>query len=648
MTGEKLRILLIDDNPNDRALALRELNREFNSLEVIETFDGATFATLLEKEEFDLVITDYQLRWITGLDILHRVKKRKPRCPVVMFTGTGSEEIAVKAMKSGLDDYVIKSPKHYLRLAKVVRSVWKREKEHRAKQELEKSYRRLFEGVPVGLYRLTSTGEIIEANSTLTQLLGYENPQELLLNKQINSHVDGETYNAWKNQLHITGKLNNYEAQLRRYDNSLIWVRHSARAIKDDQGKLLYYEGALQDITAQKQAEQERVELLKREKQAREEAELANRLKDEFLATLSHELRTPLNGMLGWLQLLKGNQLSPEDSTRAMEVIERSAYTQAQLIEDLLDISRIIRGKMQLKVMPLPLQRVINASLDTIRIAAQAKKIELQTNLEKNVGLVSGDPDRLQQVIWNLLNNAIKFTPEGGTISIEIEQVKDYAQIQIKDTGIGIEKEFLPYIFDRFRQVKSDSKRQYGGLGLGLAIVRYLVEMHGGTIFAYSAGRGRGSTFTVQLPLYVTTHSTKQTNISSQGGAKTQLPKLENIKILLVEDDTDSRELIALVLGDCGAQVTAVASVQEALIAFQEQCPEILISDIAMPTEDGYDLMRQLQQSQEINGSLVKAIALTAYASEEDQQRTRKAGFALHLSKPVMPIQVVQAVASLL
>ncbi|MGB3694042.1 MAG: response regulator [Spirulinaceae cyanobacterium] len=646
MSDEKLRILLIDDNPNDRALALRELNREFRSLEAVEIFDGATFTSCLEQAEFDLVITDYQLRWVTGLDILHGVKKHKPQCPVVMFTGTGSEEIAVEAMKSGLNDYVIKSPKHYLRLAKVVRSVWEREKERRDKQELEKSYRRLFEGVPVGLYRLTPTGEILEANSSLTQLLGYENLQELLLNKQINSHVDRQTYNAWKTQLYSQGKLNNYEAQLRRCDDSLIWVRHSARAIKDQQGKLLYYEGALEDITAQKQAEQERTELLQKEKQAREEAELANRLKDEFLATLSHELRTPLNGMLGWLQLLKGNQLSPGDTTRAMEVIERSAYTQAQLIEDLLDISRIIRGKMQLKVMPLPLQGIINASLDTIGIAAQAKKIDLQTNLEQDVGLVSGDPDRLQQVIWNLLNNAIKFTPEGGAVSINLEQVKDYAQIQVKDTGIGIEKEFLPYIFDRFGQVKSDSKRQYGGLGLGLAIVRYLVEMHGGTIFAYSAGIGRGSTFTVQLPILETKLSKPSTGFS-ESKVQTQLPELKDIKILLVEDDTDSRELVALVLRNCGAQVTAVASVGKALAAFDKQRPDILISDIAMPTEDGYDLMQQLQQRQEATEPSLKAIALTAYAREEDQQRTKKAGFTLHLSKPIMPVQVVQAVAEL-
>ena len=477
-------------------------------------------------------------------------------------------------------------------------------------------------------------------------MLGYKNQRELLLNKQINSHVDEQTYNAWKTQLRLTGKLNNYEAQLRRCDDSLIWVRHSARAIKDEQGKLLYYEGALEDITAQKEAEQERTELLQKEQQAREDAELANRLKDEFLATLSHELRTPLNGMLGWLQLLKGNQLSPEETAKAMEVIERSAYTQAQLIEDLLDISRIIRGKMKLKVMPLPLQSVINASLDTIGIAAQGKKIDLQTNLEQNVGLVSGDPDRLQQVIWNLLNNAIKFTPDEGTVSINLEQVGDYAQIQVKDTGIGIEKEFLPCIFDRFRQVKSDSKRQYGGLGLGLAIVRYLVEMHGGTIFAHSAGIGKGSTFTVQLPI-LKAELVNQSNGFSKRKAETQLPELKDIKILLVEDDTDCRELVALVLSNCGAQVTAVASVREALRSFEKQRPDILISDIAMPTEDGYDLMRQLQQRQEANKPLLKAIALTAYAREEDQQRTKEAGFTLHLSKPIMPIRVVKAVAEL-
>ncbi|MGF1479338.1 MAG: response regulator [Cyanophyceae cyanobacterium] len=636
----ELKLLLIDDNADDRALALRELKQEFSELQATEVYSPENLNHALQRGDFQLAITDYQLRWTTGLEVLEVLKKRYPHCPVIMFTGTGSEEIAVKAMKAGLDDYVIKSPQHFIRLASAVRLVWEREQQRQALQEAENRYQRLFEGVPIGLYRLTPDGQILEANSMLVHLLGYANRQELSAGKAIERHLEPRYRQHWRSQMKAQGAVQGLETPLKRCDGSQIWVIHSARAIKDEQERLLYYEGAVQDITERKQSEQERAQLLSSEQEARVEAEAANRLKDEFLATLSHELRTPLNSIFGWIQLLRRQKLGAKQTAQALEIIERNAKAQIQLIDDLLDVSRIIRGRMELNLVPVDLTAIVKSALDTVRPAAQAKNIQLRTGYPERACFVAGDLDRLQQVFWNLLVNAIKFTSEGGSVTVLVKAQPNSALIQVCDTGKGIDTQLLPHIFERFRQQDSTSTRTQGGLGLGLAIVRHLVELHGGKVWADSPGIRQGATFSVQLPLNRQSHPP----IAPQTRG---MPALNNCRVLIVEDDEDARTLIALVLRECGADVTAVGSVTEALAAVECRSPHVIVSDIAMPSADGYDLMRRIRKRQRANSSTIPAIAVTAYGRVEDQQKTQEAGFQIHLTKPVDALQLAEAVASL-
>ena len=385
-----------------------------------------------------------------------------------------------------------------------------------------------------------------------------------------------------------------------------------------------------------------RARLYEAEQRARTEAEAANRIKDEFLAILSHELRSPLNPILGWTRLLRSRKFDEKATDRALEIIERNAKLQTQLIEDLLDVSRILRGKLVLNESPVNLVTTIEAALETVRLAAQTKEIQIQTVFEANVGQVSGDANRLQQVVWNLLSNAIKFTPSGGRVEVRLEQVGSQVQIHVRDTGKGINPEFLPYVFEYFRQENSSTTRQFGGLGLGLAIVRYLTELHGGSVHAESAGEGLGSTFTVTLPLMGRQVEVTPEPMPSQGAAD-----LDGLRILVVDDETDIRELVAFILQQSGAAVTVAASAEEALIALNQSVPDVLLSDIGMPEVDGYMLMRQVRTFSAQQGGQIPAIALTAYAGEYYQQQAFQAGFQLHISKPVEPEELVRAIARL-
>ncbi|HEY9747398.1 MAG TPA: ATP-binding protein [Allocoleopsis sp.] len=405
---------------------------------------------------------------------------------------------------------------------------------------------------------------------------------------------------------------------------------------------------------------------------ARRNAEAANRMKDEFLATLSHELRTPLNAILGWSRLLTSRQMNAETTTRALETIERNARLQAQLIEDILDVSRIIRGKLRLNLCPTNLTTVVQAAIDAVRPAAEAKSLQLTCHCASVLDRVLIDPDRIQQVVWNLLSNAVKFTPPGGQVTVQTLQVQkpqlpsqtqtealqatshpdtstapagSYVEIQVTDTGIGIAPEFLPHVFERFRQADSTTTRSQGGLGLGLAIVRHLVELHGGTVQATSPGEDQGATFKLRLPL-VTRPATARHSGSQDGAIATKIePALEGMQILLVDDEVDIRDLFTVILEAQGAKVTAVAAVDEALSALQHCQPDVLVSDIAMPERDGYEFIQQVRSSSHLDN--IPAIALTAYAREEDQQRSLAAGFQMHLSKPVEPTTLTSAIARL-
>ncbi len=406
--------------------------------------------------------------------------------------------------------------------------------------------------------------------------------------------------------------------------------------------------GTTRDITERKLLEAEREQILQREQTAREAAETANRIKDEFLAVLSHELRSPLNPILGWSKLLRNGKLDAAKTAYGLETIERNAKLQVQLIEDLLDVSRILRGKLSLNMAPINLASIITAAMETVQLAAEAKSIRVEAVFESNVVQILGDSVRLQQIIWNLISNAVKFTPSEGSVEIKLSHVGSEAQIQVRDNGKGISKDFLPHVFEYFRQADSTTTRTFGGLGLGLAIVHHLVELHGGTVKAESPGIDQGATFTVKLPL-LKAESSKNLDESTSSSlifSSSSLP-LANLRVLLVDDETDTRDLIAFILEQNGAIVTSVANALEALQAFELSTFDVFLSDIGMPQMDGYTLMRHIRAMTLLQGTQVLAIALTAYAGEINQQQALAAGFQRHISKPVEPEHLVKVIADL-
>ncbi|HEU4834929.1 MAG TPA: ATP-binding protein [Pyrinomonadaceae bacterium] len=396
---------------------------------------------------------------------------------------------------------------------------------------------------------------------------------------------------------------------------------------------------------------EDRSRLLSNENVARREAERANRLKDDFLATISHELRNPLNAILGWAHMMRLGKLNAANMERAVETIYRNAKSQSQLVADLLDVSRIISGKLRLDVRTVDLISIVHAAIDSIRPAADAKTIRLQTMLDPAAGPISGDADRLQQIVWNLLTNAVKFTPKGGKIQIKVQRINSHVEIIVSDSGVGISKEFLPYVFDRFRQADASITRTHGGLGLGLSIVHQLVDLHGGTVAVQSEGEGKGATFTITLPFVGVINQNESESVHPTQGEEILsfegLPSLQGLTVLVVDDEADTRELIGEVLKECGSEVIITRSAAEAFAALEQHKPDILISDLGMPDEDGYSLIEKIRALPAERGGDIPAAALTAYARAEDRMRVLRSGFQFHLPKPVDSAELVTVVASL-
>ncbi len=965
-----LSILLIDDNPNDRLMIERELRKTFSALEIKSAIDAQTLEEILAGGGFDLVITDYQLRWSDGLTILQQVQSRYPTCPVIMCTDSGSEQVAVDAMKAGLSDYVFKG-RHFKRLAAAVGESLK-------KQQLRQNYAKTSAQLAISEERLRVaiaaskmgtwdwnilTGEVVwseghellfglekgsfggtyvafsacvhpDDQASIARAIAWslenkieyqhefrviwpdgslhwiaargkcfyddtgqsvrsigvvwditdrklseariqESEENLRFALEAANTVaftwdvpSGEvrgscnvethiglgpdstvgTFEEKKNAVHpddrdsfladVDAALSGagvYDSEHRhlRPDGSVIWLHDKGRVSFDASGKPVRVFGVAIDITGRKQLEYDRSQALARERSylhrlqkltsssvalhstlsvadivqlaadsarqilevhqaavnlspsahwdagiskfslsekyaqwqdyceepdgtgiyqevcqqqqamrltqseleahpawlffgkaagnhppmrgwlavpltdrdgknlgliqlsdkyegdfgeddetilmqwaqavsasienARlyEESQQANRMKDEFLATLSHELRSPLNAILGWAQLLRNRSFSPAVTARALETIERNAKLQTQLIEDLLDISRIIRGKLTLNPCPVNLISMVEGAVNTVGLAADAKSIEVRFGIvdlgcdtaefgwpgevsgdrESQLNprfLVSGDPGRLQQVIWNLLTNAIKFTPRGGRVEIRLQRIDSEVELAVTDTGIGIAANFLPYVFESFRQADATITRNYSGLGLGLSIVRQLVELHGGRVLAQSPGLDLGSTFTFRLPaIPVSSIARESAQVLAGGG------NLRGVKVLVVDDEVDSREFMMFVLSDSGAAVRAASCAAEAFEAAAAFVPDVLVSDIGMPEEDGYSLLRKLRSLGPQSGRKFRAIALTAYARDEDRDRAFAAGFDRHLPKPVSPDVLVEAVVSL-
>lgn len=520
-------------------------------------------------------------------------------------------------------------------------------------EESRSRYADLYDSAPIGYCSLDQNGLILEINLKGAEQLGIERTR--LIGKPLLIYIAEEDRfrfrallgEAIKNQLKQTCELKINRKGENPFDFLVEWTLVQ----ETDDGPVLRM--ALIDITERKRSEKEREELLAREQRARREAQEANRLKDEFLAMVSHELRTPLNAIAGWTYLLEMEELDPQTRTSALKAIARNTKAQELLINDLLDFSRIVGGKLSLQTRPVDLIPIIESAIETLRQGAEVKGIELRVTLDASIGPVLADPDRLQQVVWNLLSNAIKFTPDEGCIEVFLERVDPYIQIRVKDTGIGIPSDFLPHIFDGFRQAEESNTRSHGGLGLGLAIVQHLIELHGGSVFAESGGQEAGATLTIRLPiraLRTKEEFREPVGVSAEEtGSFGRLPAVHGLRLLLVDDEADARQLLTIMLEKYWINVTTAASVEEAMEIMKRKRPDALIGDLKMPGEDGYVLIDRVRGWEKEQGlKEIPAVALTAYATGDNRRRALLAGFQACLSKPVEPMKLVTIIAELI
>jgi PAS domain S-box-containing protein len=520
------------------------------------------------------------------------------------------------------------------------------------RDEIESRYRALAELCPDVMY-VDVGGAICYVNAAAVRFFGAKSTGELLGRAPADLAAP-ESRARVSNRAEQLNEIGQSAAaspeDWLRLDGSQVPVEATAALVpwRGDRGILVI----LRDISERKRAEEEKSQLLASERSARSAAERASRMKDEFLATLSHELRTPLTAILGWAHVLTSGRASEAEAAQALETIERNARAQTKLVEDLLDMSSIISGKLRLDMQRLAPISFVEAAVETIQPAAEAKEIELLKKLDPNAGLLRGDANRLQQVVWNLLTNAVKFTPQGGTVEITLKRVGSHVEIVVSDNGPGISADFLPYVFDRFRQADSSIRRKHSGLGLGLAIVKQLVELHGGGVRVQSEGEGKGATFTVSLPVAVPHEKigapvSRDVPTTRDAHANSSAVDLTGLKILVVDDDPDACRLIKWVLGECHADVVTASSAAEAVPLVEAARPDILISDIGMPEVDGYELLRRIRALGPDRGGKVPAIALTAFARPEDRARSLRVGFAMHVSKPIQPDRLTTTVATL-
>ncbi len=538
--------------------------------------------------------------------------------------------------------------------------------EEALRESEERARRTLVEQMLAGIAECDATGRFLLANQRYCDIMGYTEAELRGMRIQDITHTDDlqRTTELYR-RLVETGEGYVFEKRYRRKDGSGVWANVNVSAVRNASGGVEKAVGVIIDITDRKRAEREREQSLKQEKAARAAAQAANQSKDEFLAVVSHELRGPLNSILGYARLLRSAAVESPEIKKTVEIIERNGRMQLQLIEDLLDTARIISGKLKLEVRPASLISVITGALDVARPAARAKGIQLTTNLDPGAGQITGDPDRLQQVVWNLLSNAIKFTPRSGRVELRLECLDDHVRITVSDTGKGIEAEFLPFVFDRFSQSDSSSSRRFGGLGLGLSLVKQLVELHGGTVEAASDGPSSGATFTVTLPQrapQIEIPTTAQPRAVAKCEVRTedmipldQVPSLAGIRALVVDDQEEARMLLKATLCECGAQVTTASSGVEALAilanSMNGERPDVLILDINMPDEDGYKVLKRIRAFESERGvpypARIPAVALTALGRSEDRLKAFAAGFRMHVAKPVEPAELAVVIASL-
>ncbi len=695
-----LSILLLEDSPLDAELVIERLRSDNVACRVRRVENRIAFEAALVEDDIDLVLSDFSLPGFDGLSALAIARQMRPSLPFIFVTGALGEERAVDTVRLGATDYVHKDRLDRLApaVARALRESEARSARERAEREREEAIQRE-RSRSEQLRGLTAAGlslivaptidDIVralaeqarallgchQAASTLT--MGLDRPEAIhflsiseryarepgsfiALDATIAKSIVLEAdHGVRKTSAEIADDpyLRSYAAAsdrppmrnwlaaplVGREGEPLGVVQLSDRYEGDftvEDEAVLVQLARIASIAAQNRR---LVEVAERE---RARAEQANRAKDDFIATISHELRTPLSAILGWARMLRSG-LAEDKRARAIETIERNARVQAQLVEDVLDVSRIIAGKLRIEVTNVDLIRVMEAAIDTVRPAAESKAVTLKVALDPETGTVPGDPDRLQQVIWNLLSNAIKFTPRSGTVEICSERCEDVLRITVRDSGEGIAAEFLPHVFERFRQAELGGARGHGGLGLGLAIAKHIVELHRGTIRADSEGAGRGALFTVELPA---ASARRDRSLVSTSGVwrSSELPVPEGIdglRVLVIEDEQDTRDLLQSLLETCRAHVRAVSRASEAMEALAADLPDVILSDIGLPEEDGYKLIKRIRALPPEKGGRLPVIALTAYARAEDRTRALLSGFSSHVPKPVEPSELLAVMA---
>jgi len=677
-----VNILLVDDHP-ENLLALEAVLDPLGG-NLIKANSGEEALRCLLHQDFAVILLDVQMPGMDGFETatLIRSRERSRHTPIIFLTAFNTNEnLVFRGYSLGAVDYLLKPIEADILTSKVgvfIELFKKTEEVKRQARQLatinaelresEERFRLLSACSPVGIF-------LTDVNGFCT----YTNPRfQAICDVSFGEGLgDGWLQFIYpEDQQRVRSDWFTHTQEIREYSNEfrfqtqsgeIRWTHVRSSPMFSSTGELIGHVGTVEDITERKHAEAARAQIIQ-EQAARQQAEAANRMKDEFLAVLSHELRTPLNSMMGWARLLRTKKFDEETTARALETIERNARSQAQLIEDILDVSLIVRGKLRLNLCPINFVSTVEQAIDSVRPLAEAKNIQLEMSLMDAAISVYGDPNRLQQVVWNLLTNAIKFTPEQGHVEVKLFQDKGQAQFQVTDSGIGIKPDFLPHVFERFRQADGTTTRPHSGLGLGLAIVRHLVELHNGTVQATSEGEGKGACFTVYLPLLQESKAppeeeakplspnhepdSQPPNASPHPSSlishpSPSLSSLAGIKVLVVDDEVDTREFLAVMLAESGIEVTTAASAQEALRLLQSCQPKILVSDIGMPDEDGYSLIRQVRRLSPSEGGAVPAVALTAYSREEDRRKMISAGFQMHVAKPVEASELLQAIAIL-
>ena len=638
-------VLVVDDNPATLYSTSRFLRAA--GFEVVEAATGEE-ALKRAEEGADVVILDVNLPDIDGFEVCRRLRSgdKTGRATIIHLSATFAADMdKVHGLDAGADGYLTHPVEPPVLIATVNAFLRARQAEEGMRRSEEK-FRAIFNQALNGIILISQELVYVEVNPAMAKMLGRR--REEVVGRHMSAFLPRDS----ESQMHAIAA----ELQTNGCWQGTLPHLHANGNVVELEWKISTHTtpgmrlGIVNDITDRRAFDAERERLLLNERAARAEAERANQLKDEFLATLSHELRTPLNAIVGWAQILKSTEAKADDYREGIEAIERNAKAQTELISDLLDVSRIISGKMRLELQPVEPATLIRRAVEGFAATAIAKGIVIDQDLDARVGMIQADPGRLQQVIWNLGHNAVKFTPPGGEIIVRMRRLENEIEITVSDTGQGINPAFLPHIFERFRQEDGTTRRNHGGLGLGLAIVKHLVEMHGGRINAASEGEGKGATFSVFLPLNGPSASAQDPaavlDKTADATKDHHRTLLEGTRILIVDDDTDARTLVHRVLKRYGAKVTEAETVDEALNLLTQSPPKVLISDIGMPKRDGYDLI-QAVRSRGYSADALPAIALTAFARPEDQKHSLVAGFQKHLPKPVDTHALIDAVAVL-